>query len=160
MSTELSHFAFTPLPDGTYSVKLKSKNSCPEEVVFPSTYNGRTVSEIGANALKGYPFGKNTSVKRAVIPKNIKTIGEYAFYYCTSLVRVDISDGVERIGEEAFACCDSLEEITLPDSVISVGNTAFRQCRTIKRISIPASVRYMGAVLLISRKVASPPPWS
>ncbi len=98
------------LPDGTYAVSAGTTKYL-EEIVIPSTHNGKGVSKI----LDG------------------------AFEYCTSLTSVTIPDSVTSIGYNAFFCCTALKSVTIPDSVTSIGADAFSGCTSIKEATIPVS---------------------
>lgn len=47
-----------------------------------------------------------------IIPGNVTSIGEAAFYYCSSLTSVTIGNGVTSIGEHAFDGCSGLTSVT------------------------------------------------
>lgn len=142
--TDLSYFNFKLLPDGTYSAELKDANNCPEALVFPSYHNGRRVTAIAENALKGGILSANTAVKVITLPDSVVSIGECAFEYCTSLTSISIPSGVTSIGKNAFWSCKSLASISLPSSVTSIGETAFWGCDALKRIELPDSVTFIG----------------
>lgn len=65
-------------------------------------------------------------LKTIVIGKNVREIGEGAFYNC-GLYSVDFSNAknLKRIGAEAFAQNSNLEEIILPENVEIVEKNAF-----------------------------------
>ena len=85
--------------------------------------------------------GNNTKV---VIPNNVTSIGDYAFYNCTSLTSVTIPNSVTSIGDGAFSGCTSLTSITIPEGVTSVGSSAFSNCTSLTSITIPNSVTSIG----------------
>lgn len=53
------------------------------------------------------------------IPKDITSIGDYAFYNCTELKNVTILQGITEIGSYAFSGCTGLKEITIEESNIT-----------------------------------------
>ena len=78
------------------------------------------------------------------IGKNVKSIGDYAFYYCYSLASIAIPDSVTSIGIYAFQNCYSLASVTIPDGVTSIGNNAFQYYYSLVRITIPDGVTSIG----------------
>lgn len=72
--------------------------------------------------------------------KEVKTIGNNAFYYCDKLVSVDIPEGIESIGDGAFHECYSLETVKIPNSVRNIGRIAFAHCRKMESFNIPSSI--------------------
>ena len=83
------------------------------DIVIPSTYEGKPVTDIGSEA----------------------------FYNCTGLTSVTIPTSVTRISSEAFYCCNGLTSITIPDSITSIGYRVFEHCSALTSITIPVSVR-------------------
>ena len=83
---------------------------------------------------------RNQNIKSYVIPSNVISIGDSAFYGCNSLSEIVISSSVTSIGDSAFLWCSSLSEIVIPSSVTSIGDYAFSGCSSLKYISIPKSV--------------------
>ena len=77
----------------------------PENLVIPSSIDGKTVTGIGDSA-----FSDCESMTSVSIPASVNNIGQDAFYNCTSLASVSISSGVTKmsIGWMAFADCPSL----------------------------------------------------
>ena len=67
-------------------------------------------------------------LKAVDIPKDVKTIGDKAFFYCISLTSVSIPENLTSIGTEAFCNCSNLSSLSIPKSVISFGETPFENC--------------------------------
>ena len=80
----------------------------------------------------------------SVIPDDVASIGDYAFYGCTGLTGIDIPDGVTSIGDYAFCGCTGLTAIDIPSSVTSIGDSAFYGCTGLTAIDIPSSVTSIG----------------
>lgn len=95
------------------------------------------------------------SLKSIVLPKNLKNLGDMAFYKC-SLESVILPDSLENIGSYVF-CKSNLREVTIPkgcdigggafseilelESVIiqgetQIGDCAFDDCHSLKSITI------------------------
>ena len=123
--------AYYPKDDGTYAVGAGTTMYL-SEIVIPSTYQGRAVTEI---AERGFEEHKLRSV---TIPDSVTSIGERAFIYCNNLTSVVIGDSVETLGAYAFADCDQLSEITLGESLVSIGGDAFFCCYSL------TSIKYRG----------------
>ena len=87
---------------------------------------------------------RNQNIKSYVIPSNVISIGDSAFYGCNSLSEIVISSSVTSIGDRAFWNCRSLSEIVIPSSVTSIGECAFVLCRSLSEIVIPSSVTSIG----------------
>ena len=88
---------------------------------------------------------EDTEIVDLVIPNNVTTIRDYAFYNCYGLTSVTISNSVTSIGSSAFAYCTSLASIDIPNSVVNIGNTAFAYCTSLASIDIPNSVTSIGS---------------
>ena len=103
---------------------------------------------IGRSAFNGCTF-----MVGLIIPKSVKTIGDYAFANCINLGRsqlypngdtnfdpltkeVIINEGVESIGSRAFQNCIGIFDITIPNSVTYLGSHAFYKCEGLKTVTI------------------------
>lgn len=60
-----------------------------------------------------------------VLPNEVITIGNDAFFNCTSLTSVTIPDGVESIEHHAFAACKNLSDVKISSSVKRFGISTF-----------------------------------
>lgn len=105
-----------------------------EAGIDPTKY----MKEIPQDYLKG------ASIQSYVIPSNITSIGDEAFYGCSELMSVTIPNSVTLIGDSAFSDCSSLTSITLPDSITHIGGYAFDGCRGLTGIIIPDKVTFIG----------------
>lgn len=76
--------------------------------------------------------GCNTTV----IPEDIASIREDAFYGCKELKDVNIPRGVTSIGRDAFNGCEAIARIDIPSGVTSIGSGAFSNCKNLATISV------------------------
>ena len=103
------------------------------EIVIPSTFEGKPVGSIGRNV---FASPKLTSV---TIPDSIINIGEGAFSGCSGLTVITIPGSVKYIGEKAFDG-SGLTAITIPDSVTTIGKYAFNACEGLTSATIGKGV--------------------
>jgi len=89
--------------DGTYNVDDIGV-ATDRDIVIPSTYNGKAVTGISANA-----FVDCDNVTSIFIPEGITTIGESAFKNCSRMKNVSIASSVKQIDTSAFSDCAILE---------------------------------------------------
>lgn len=75
-----------------------------------------------------------------VIPNNIKSIQELAFWDCRGLTSITIPDSVTSIGDSAFWGCSGLTSITIPDSITSISRGMFSGCSNLTNIVISDKV--------------------
>lgn len=93
------------------------------EVVIPDTYNRKPVVAIASSA-----FAKCKSIKKIVLGKNLRKIGERAFEECESLEIVEGSSNLISIGKCAFHECKNLFGFEFGSCLEYIGSSAF--CRT------------------------------
>ena len=93
------------------------------------------VTSIGQRA-----FFRCSSLAKIEIPKNVTRIGQDAFRNCSNLTKIEIPESVTRIGSGAFWGCDSLTKIEIPESVTILGSRVFRGCRNLVSIKMPESL--------------------
>lgn len=94
-SVELTDFVFT-LNSAGYT--LTSYTGSDSTVVVPSSYNGVSVTAIGAEA-----FLNNSTITSLSLPDSITSIGERAFMGCSSLSNIECGDYISFIGIDAFS---------------------------------------------------------
>lgn len=73
-------------------------------VVIPSTYNGKPVTGIGANAFDGC-----SDLQNIRIPDSVTSIGDKAFIYCRNLTSITIPVGVTYVASYTFNGCSNLD---------------------------------------------------
>lgn len=82
-------------------------------------------------------------VDEVVIPNDVTSIAEFAFYYRMSLRSISIPNSVVSIGQCAFQGCKSLSYIHIPNSITNIEFSAFMECSSIKNIIIPNKIEVL-----------------
>lgn len=148
---------YVVLDDGTYGVGISEETKTLTNIVVPSTFNGKPVTQVIDSGFSGA-----TEIKSIKLPDTITAIGFGAFRDCTSLESINIPDGVTTIKTSAFMRCERLSSIVLPDSVLYlqgrafsysglesitlsksltvISTEAFNECWKLKSITIPEGV--------------------
>lgn len=146
------------IPNGVTIIKDSAFDKCnnfknlyiPESVTSIGDYafyrcNLKTIQVDKNNKTYESPNNCNAIIEKStktlilgcnntIIPEDITSIGEAAFYGCSLLTHIVIPNGVATIGESAFGECSSLESIIIPKSVTSIGDDLFDECKKIFRI--------------------------
>lgn len=148
---------FTLSGDGTYYIISSVKDTsilsyCNNNLVLPSTYNGKPVREIGEKLFYAGVNGSMVDIAKqkgsikVTIPSSITTIGKYAFGYFGGRGTQFVIEGnnLKTIGDNAFNR-SYLNSINIPDSVTSIGSDAFAYCTYLTQANIPASLQTLGS---------------
>ena len=116
---------------------LLSELDLSEATVVASSKPFYQTYSTGNNSLGGYAFYDLDKLVSVKLPKDLKTLGNYAFSSCGKLKSVDATaaPGLE-ISANAFYDCDALEEILLPQNVAFIGSHAFYDCRALQSVEI------------------------
>ena len=69
------------------------------------------------------------------LPKTVKIIAPYSFYYDKYLTAVTLPDGLEEIQMNSFYNCSTLAGISIPASVTNIGRQAFENCTSLAGVS-------------------------
>ena len=84
-------------------------------------------------------LGTNTSV----IPDDVTSIEDAAFYHRTRLANITVPGSVTTIGINAFTECYGLTNLTIESGVTVIGNFAFSDCNNLVNITIPDSITFI-----------------
>ncbi len=109
-------------PAGGTAAFLKPSGSGIKKITIPASIRlgGITykVTGISADACKNHKMLQSVSVG-----KNVKTIGDKAFYKCTALPRIIIPEKVSKIGKKAFYGDRKLASIIIRTKKLTNGRT-------------------------------------
>ena len=115
-------------------VKLKSIIVDDNNKIYDSRKNCNAIIESNSNNLI-------LGCSSTIIPENVTSIGDSAFFSCLDLETISIPDSVTKIGYAAFPGCDSLKSIIIPSSVNEIGNATFLNCKALTNIEILGSIK-------------------
>ncbi|MCR5703236.1 MAG: leucine-rich repeat domain-containing protein [Eubacterium sp.] len=92
-------------------------------------YAGKKTSVKLPNNLKriGQKAFAGKNIKTVKIPKNVTSIGNYAFYQCKKLTKITWNKKIKKVGDFAFAQT-KLKELKLPKTVKHWGSHCFADC--------------------------------
>ena len=104
---------------------------CNNKVIgLISSYIGKPVTLIDKDG---------NEIKEYVIPEDVTSIGEEAFYYCSGLTSITIPNSVTSIGRSAFYNCSGLTSVTISSNVTSIGSSAFNNCSNLTNAKVPVT---------------------
>lgn len=115
------------------SIEVDSRNK-----TFDSRNNSNSVIKTIDNSLV-------LGCKDSVIPNDVTSIGDYAFYGCTGLEEISFEDNITSIGTGSFQYCDSLSLVSFGKNLTSIGMVAFCDCGVLSQITLPDSLVNLGA---------------
>lgn len=92
----------------------------------------------------GNLYLNNELVTELVIPDDVTSIKNYAFYNCKSITSLTVPDSVEVIDYSAFSGCTNLVNAIIGNSVRSIADSAFYGCSKLASVSLPESVTSIG----------------
>ena len=89
-------------------------------------------------------LGEYDEATEVVIPSNITTINNYAFYNYKKLASVKIGSNITKIGNSAFFDCEGLTDLVLSEGLETMGSRAFAGCTGLTKIVLPTTVKKLG----------------
>ncbi|MBR6581647.1 MAG: leucine-rich repeat protein [Ruminococcus sp.] len=144
-SYQYSDLAFYQYGDWWYSifsdgtVVIRQYDGDDEVVTVPSQINGRTVVELGDNALQGSTKPPDQK-KEIILPETIRKIGACSIAHCAKLEKINIPKNLKEIGGRAFIGCSSLKSINI-NNIEKLGWGAFESCESLEEIYVPGAIK-------------------
>ncbi|MGN0196108.1 MAG: leucine-rich repeat domain-containing protein [Candidatus Cryptobacteroides sp.] len=93
----------------------------------------------GIDCIPEYAFSGCQKLRKVILPPNIVTLEQGAFYNALSLLDISIPEGVTTLGRICFYGCEELSKISLPNSLIKIGDRCFYKCYALESLVIPDS---------------------
>lgn len=98
------------------------------------------------------------SLKRIILPDDIKSIGENAFSYAINLEYINLPSSLRFIGEAAFSDCISLkvDPLIFPEGVEKINDFLFVNCKELKgTVILPSTIKEIGEGAFFQAKISS-----
>ena len=121
------------------------ENKCGEDAYWNIDTDG-TLRISGTGSIEDYSAKKapwysyRAAIKKVVLDKNIRGIGNYAFYECNNLLSIEGMEAIQSVGSYAFAGCTKLEKLELSENCETFSVTSILNCKKIDIFHLPMSV--------------------
>lgn len=119
------------LPFGAFSRKYMFEHQGMKDL--KKVILPKTLKKIGNNA-----FVNCWNLNTVILPKSLVEIGEQSFYYC-GLDSISIPSNVTKIGKEAFYKTDIMT-VTIPDGISTIAYRTFYNCERLRSLKLGVSV--------------------
>ena len=106
-------------------------------------YNGEdkiVVIPQEVNSIGEFAFYGCLEIEKVILHENVNSIGQFAFYGCEHLETIENLEHVSLIGSGAFSCCYALKEFKLSKKITILNKSTFYRCRSLQSITIPEFV--------------------
>ena len=152
--TDTSYLIFTLLEDDTYSVRINPTYADIKVVVIPSTYNGKSVTQVNESG-----FINCANLERITIPESITVFGADAFKDCSNLSivhyegQLDSWFNVTMSGNIYASPCvngarmyvgnqfELVENIVIPSNITTIKFALFDGCTSIKTVKLHSNIK-------------------
>ena len=100
----------------------------------------KDLTTIGA-----YAFYNKSKLTTVIVPSTVTSIGESAFYDCSNLENCNLSAcQLRSIPSSCFYYCSKLASFTIPSTVTSIGQSAFYHCSIFTSV-LPDGLKSIGS---------------
>lgn len=86
------------------------------------------------------------SLRKIILPNQIKTIGDFAFSYAIHLESINIPSKLQNLGIYCFSDCKSLatSPMQLPEGLMDIPAMCFMNCESLDEIKLPTTIKHIG----------------
>ena len=86
------------------------------------------------------------SLRKIILPNQIKTIGDFAFSYAIHLESINIPSELQNLGIYCFSDCKLLatSPIQLPEGLMDIPAMCFMNCESLDEIKLPTTIKHIG----------------
>ena len=86
------------------------------------------------------------SLRKIILPNQIKTIGDFAFSYAVHLESINIPSKLQNLGIYCFSDCMSLatNPMQLPEGLMDIPAMCFMNCESLDEIKLPTTIKHIG----------------
>lgn len=127
-------------PRGKYA--LKSIGAYAFYGTNAKVFNFKTLKSIGAHAYE------NSGQRSITLPKNVKSLGAYAFAGNPYLTYVKFNKKVKTIPTCCFAGC-GFKSVTLPKQIKTIGAYAYESCYDLTSVKLGKNVKKIGSYAFV-----------
>ena len=127
-------------PRGKYA--LKSIGAYAFYGTNAKVFNFKTLKSIGAHAYE------NSGQRSIALPKNVKSLGAYAFAGNPYLTYVKFNKKVKTIPTCCFAGC-GFKSVTLPKQIKTIGAYAYDSCYDLTSVKLGKNVKKIGSYAFV-----------
>ena len=114
------------------------QNGILKRVYANGVINGTFIVPKNVTSIGLYAFSRLENLQKIVMHENIEFIGQGAFQDCKNLTQVTGLENATKLNSvSGFAGCTNLKKITLPHSIENVGFEAFLDCHNLAEINLP-----------------------
>lgn len=86
------------------------------------------------------------SLRKIILPNQIKAIGDFAFSYAIHLESINIPSKLQNLGIYCFSDCKSLatSPVQLPEGLMDIPAMCFMNCESLDEIKLPTTIKHIG----------------
>lgn len=133
-----SGYLISEKDDGTVRVEGYKGTYSSDNLVIPSSINGKTVTEIAPFAFLGLD---KSNIKTITLGDSIEKIGMYAFSDFTEAENISIGTDshLKEIREGAFNNCSKITVMKFPATLENIIPTALMNCNSLTAVTVPGN---------------------